>query len=209
MAIWRDVVVEALRSIGGQGALEQIYRAAQAVSTRPLPRTWRDIIRRELEYNSSDSASFKHRHDLFYSVNGLGGGVWGLREYDKKTPTAPDIVTPPERILSTVYRILRDTALARRLKRLYADRCQICGETLLLSEGVTYSEAHHIRPLGSPHNGPDEADNILILCPNHHVLCDYGAITLKQDALKFEKGHEVSDRHLAYHNDYIVPSNDE
>lgn len=47
----------------------------------------------------------------------------------------------------------------------------------------TYSEVHHIRPLGSPHNDPDIANNIIILCPNCHVLCEYGAVHLHLDAL--------------------------
>lgn len=38
-----------------------------------------------------------------------------------------------------------------------------------------YAEAAHIRALGSPHNGPDVIENVLCLCPNHHVLFDNGA----------------------------------
>ena len=30
----------------------------------------------------------------------------------------------------------------------------------------------------SPHDGPDQASNILCLCPNDHVRLDYGAITI-------------------------------
>jgi len=37
---------------------------------------------------------------------------------------------------------------------------------------------HHIRPLGRPHDGPDEPENILVLCPNHHTDFDYGRLTV-------------------------------
>lgn len=77
MTTWREDVETALRSIGGQGTLSQIYDAVRARVSRPLPATWQAIVRRELEYNSSDSESYQHRYDLFFSVRGIGAGVWG------------------------------------------------------------------------------------------------------------------------------------
>jgi hypothetical protein len=79
MTIWRHDVERALESIGGMGSLSDIYSAVSKIRQGPLPRSWQDIVRRELEHNSSDSESFQHRHDLFYSVEGLGQGIWGLR----------------------------------------------------------------------------------------------------------------------------------
>lgn len=78
------------------------------------------------------------------------------------TPLASDINEPKEteRHLVTTYRILRDTALARRIKADRNYQCQICRERILLGEGTPYAEAHHIRPLGNPHNGPDHPNNI-------------------------------------------------
>lgn len=80
MSNWRSDIVQALRNIGGQGSLAEIYEAVQAVRPKPLPRTWRAIVRKELEYNSSDSESFQERYDLFKSVDGIGNGVWALRQ---------------------------------------------------------------------------------------------------------------------------------
>lgn len=203
MPNWRTEVVEALRKIGGQGTLSQIYAAVQAQATRQLPPSWEAIVRRELEYNSSDSLSHKKKHDLFYSVKGIGAGVWGLRELEAPTPEARDL-TPPERTHSSVYRILRDTQMARRVKKLHGDRCQLCGTTLRLTAGATYSEAHHIRPLGSPHNGPDVPDNIIVLCPSHHVLLDYGAMKLEVTAISAVQGHRIDRQYIDYHNKEIA-----
>ncbi len=36
----------------------------------------------------------------------------------------------------------------------------------------------HIQPLGVPHNGPDELPNLLCLCPNHHVMFDFGGFVI-------------------------------
>jgi putative restriction endonuclease len=61
--------------------------------------------------------------------------------------------------------------------------------------------------LGTPHNGPDTPDNLLCLCPNHHVLFDYGGFTINDDwsltgidgRLKLHKMHTISLEHIHYH----------
>jgi len=122
------------------------------------------------------------------------------------TPTAADLKEPEEakRMKTEVYRILRDTILARTLKEMHQNQCQVCGESLQLSEGTAYSEAHHIKPLGKPHNGPDIAANILVLCPNHHVLYDYGALWLDFHDLHHHPHHLIGAEFVNYHNRTIV-----
>jgi hypothetical protein len=108
----------------------------------------------------------------------------------------------PGRTLTSTYRILRDTELCRRLKKLHKDRCQICGLTIALSNGETYSEAHHIKPLGKPYNGSDVAGNILIVCPNHHAMLDFGAIELSMSALATHLLHRISSASIHHHNSF-------
>lgn len=79
MTKWRDEVIGALEDIGGRGSLSEIYEAVRKRRTTPLPENWQAIVRRELEHNSSDTKSFKHRFDLFKSEN-LGTGFWSLRD---------------------------------------------------------------------------------------------------------------------------------
>lgn len=121
------------------------------------------------------------------------------------TPKAADLKEPddPKRKKTEVYRILRDTLLARRLKELHGNRCQVCGDALPLTGGATYAEAHHIKPLGAPHGGPDIAENILVLCPNHHVLCDYGALRLNLDELHQHPEHAIGEQFIEYHNEAV------
>ena len=118
------------------------------------------------------------------------------------TPLAVDIAEPavPGRHLVQTYRILRDTALARWLKVLHQFECQMCGSTIQLRDGSRYAEAHHVRPLGVPHSGPDTADNILVLCPNHHAMCDLLAVRLSRGQLRVAGDHRVAEIHLEYHN---------
>jgi hypothetical protein len=201
--LWRDDVVEALRVLGGSSSLSSIYDAVRSLRIREgrsTPITLEAIVRRELEYNSSDSESYKKKHDLFYSVEGLGSGIWGLRGHLAPTPEASDFGAP-DRVQATTYRILRDTVLAREIKRLHANTCQLCATVVELHGNQTYAEGHHLQPLGSPHNGPDVAGNIVVLCPTCHVLCDYFARPIHQSELRKIPGHQVSERFLNYHND--------
>jgi len=118
------------------------------------------------------------------------------------TPEAVDIKEPdlPRRNAVQTYRILRDTALARWLKHLYSFECQICRTTIDLPNGGRYAEVHHIRPLGAPHSGLDSLGNMLVLCPNHHAMCDLGAIHLTLRDLHLLPGHQPSSENLEYHN---------
>jgi hypothetical protein len=121
-------------------------------------------------------------------------------------PNASDIDGPVEREEVTIYRILRDTNVSRRVKALHRYKCQLCGYTMTLPDGSYYAEAHHIRPLGKPHNGPDAMDNILCLCPNHHAEMDYGVRKLESKDLAAVTGHSVNADHVGYHNGNIFKS---
>jgi putative restriction endonuclease len=113
---------------------------------------------------------------------------------------------PALRSTSTIARIVRDTELGRRVKALYGHQCQVC-RTVLECQGGHYAEAAHVRPLGRPHDGPDELSNLLCLCPNHHVLFDNGGFSIADDlsllgtpgSLALHPRHTVKPEHLAYH----------
>ena len=120
-------------------------------------------------------------------------------------PTTIDL-SSTERIKTTTYRILRDTFMASYIKDLHEYRCQVCGKTIELSNGKRYAEAHHIRPLGIPHNGPDVKGNILCLCPNHHVELDYGVLPITVSELICTKGHEIDPKYVDYHNQSVYRS---
>ncbi|MCB9781896.1 MAG: HNH endonuclease [Candidatus Omnitrophica bacterium] len=111
---------------------------------------------------------------------------------------------------------IRNTLLATELKRRYKFHCQVCGETVELPNGQ-YAEAHHIRPLGSPHLGRDVEGNILVLCPNHHVMLDRGAIAIDPESflvghihdqfdprpLRLESWHKIDQPSLLYYQSEI------
>lgn len=121
-----------------------------------------------------------------------------------KTQIANDIKDAhPERVETTTYRILRDTELARQVKMLHDYKCQICGRTIELHDGSFYAEAHHIQPLGTPHNGPDKKGNIICVCPNHHAELDYGVIPLLTLDLNKSSCHIIDEQYMNYHDHEI------
>lgn len=79
-----------------------------------------------------------------------------------------------------INRIIRDSKLAKKLKKIYDYKCQICGIQLPVLGGY-YIEAAHIKALGEPHSGPDIIENMICLCPNHHILFDKGMFSVNSD----------------------------
>lgn len=119
--------------------------------------------------------------------------------------------SPPERKTTETTRVIRDTKISKGLKKLYNNRCQICGTVIELFNR-DYSETHHLRPLGSEHEGPDIKQNIIVVCPNHHAQLDYRALGIKPSTLEIvhrngqklgklrvRKKHELGRNFLKYH----------
>ena len=120
------------------------------------------------------------------------------------SPNAVDVADPPDRVKSTTNRIVRDTIVARRVKDIYEYRCQLCGQYLENQHGWHYAEAHHLKPLS--HGGPDTDSNVLCVCPNHHVILDYGGIRLESRDFTFLR-HDVSTEFIDYHNANVFKYN--
>jgi predicted restriction endonuclease len=142
--------------------------------------------------------------------------VWRLAEL--KPPTTKeflqlpvDLAEPPSRSETRISRIIRDTQAARALKKLYEFHCQVCAMRIEPSLGSFYIEVHHVRPLGGEHKGLDSSNNMLVLCPNHHAMFDFGIPRfLSTDLIEIagvshplNLKHELDKGVIAYHNDSI------
>jgi hypothetical protein len=205
---WIEDICAALENLGGIAHRSDLMEEIRRIRPQPHPPTFVRTVQQCIQAHSSDSNGFRGP-DLLYSVNGIGSGVWGLRSMLSPTPVASDLneVEVPGRVLQQTYRVLRDTELARKIKRLHQNRCQLCGHTVQLPNGSHYAEAHHIRPLGGPHSGPDVAENIVVVCPNHHVELDYGVIELCREHLAVVHGHVIGSQYIEYHNTVVRGGN--
>ena len=150
---------------------------------------------------NEDFEWWKNQIELSKSID------WSIYLGEVETPDTPIAIdkdpVPPNRVETTTYRILRDTNLAKKVKYLNKYECQICGHYILLNNGGKYAEAHHIKPLGGPHNGPDVMGNIICVCPNHHAELDYGVRELILSELRLVDGHKIESEFIAYHNSEI------
>jgi|Laugresbdmm110sn_1035088.scaffolds.fasta_scaffold41648_1 putative restriction endonuclease len=106
-----------------------------------------------------------------------------------------------------IIRRIRDTKIAHDVKKLYNYECQICKFTIITKSG-NYSEGAHIKPLGIPHDGDDNPDNLLCLCPNHHTMFDKGCFSISDDlnligqelgTLYVHASHKLNISNLKYH----------
>ena len=112
----------------------------------------------------------------------------------------------PKRSTGVVQRIVRDPKLGKWVKSLHEYKCQVCGIQISTAAGY-YAEAAHIKAVGEPHNGPDATDNLLCLCPNHHLMFDKGVFVINDDLtlagidgkLKVHEDHPISMDFVQYH----------
>jgi len=94
--------------------------------------------------------------------------------------------------------IKRNKRFVAEIKDLYNNTCQICGIQLKIKNNLFYSEVHHIKPLGIPHNGNDNKYNMICVCPNDHILLDLGAIPLVSENLILQK-HTINEEFINYY----------
>ena len=76
-----------------------------------------------------------------------------------------------------------DRAIGENLKLLYNYRCQICGDNFFKKYNCLVVEAHHIDFFVSSLN--NDANNITVLCPNHHRIIHKANPTFKRESLAF------------------------
>ncbi len=94
---------------------------------------------------------------------------------------AKDVTSKQIRSIGETLVRVYNKEIISNLKKLYQYKCQIC-EYSFIQFGVDISEAHHIVPFSISEN--NNADNIIILCPNHHRL-------LHKASFSFDRENEI------------------
>lgn len=96
MATWVEDIIQALRNLGGQATLTQIYDEVRRIRQSPLPKRWQHIIQDTIYQRSSDTQKFQG-NDLFQKA---GKGVWALRGYIGQASPARKASAHPRRQVS-------------------------------------------------------------------------------------------------------------
>ena len=134
-----------------------------------------------------------------------------IPEQPSQSQPSPYQSSRPQTTTSNVTRYIRDSKYGKELKELYDYSCCFCGMLIERPHDIPYVESCHIKPLNE--GGPDVKENILILCPNHHIEFDYGSISLNPNDLtlkhinqenvlngrQIDLRHNVDDICLNYH----------
>jgi hypothetical protein len=94
-----------------------------------------------------------------------------LKNLPKPSKKRPEAKVPKRRKVK-VTKHDRNRQQVEYVKEAEYHTCQICGIPILIPDDEYYSEAHHIHPLNE--GGIDDVDNMLCLCPNHHVEMENG-----------------------------------
>lgn len=73
---WVEDIIQALKNLGSQATLSQIYEEVRRIRQGPLPKMWQHIIQDTIYQHSSDTQKFQG-NDLFRKVD---KGVWSIRK---------------------------------------------------------------------------------------------------------------------------------
>lgn len=71
-----DIIVLALKELGGVANYFDLYKRYEQIAGIRLTDGQKAGIRKNIEIYSSDSEAYAGKKDLFYSVEGKGKGVW-------------------------------------------------------------------------------------------------------------------------------------
>jgi predicted restriction endonuclease len=137
-----------------------------------------------------------------------------------KEPLQPSPGSPAQRRQKQIEQLIRRGDNKRFIQTLYGGQCQISGVVLRLAGGGFTVDCAHIRPLGTPHNGPDDVNNMLSLSPNVHRLLDRGCIRVDPQTLSIQllhgndlphlpklllkQSHSLAREHLSYYNTHLT-----
>lgn len=181
---YKEAIIQALKQLNGHAYLKDIYSAVAEileVHNQPLVRTWKAVIRATLEINSSDSTL--HRgEDIFCSVDGIGTGHWGLRNFDKGeielTQEDDEFSEGKVRLKQHLQRErnikLIEAAKKRFIKKNGTLYCEICGFSFSDTYGELgkdFIEAHHTKPVSEMHEGETtKIEDVVMVCSNCHSM---------------------------------------
>lgn len=187
-----DEVVEALESLGGEGAIDAIYAAVLErgkidIKLRPH---WKEQVRNILQEHSSDAKYFYTQHkkeedDIFCAPRGIRAGYWTIRGTYRdvlKDAVAREVEEGNDirgyeggnkQRYVNIYE--RDKKLRAAAIRIHGTTCKGCGfnfEDTYGSIGQGYIEVHHLISISTLGGNVQINPNLdmTVLCSNCHRI---------------------------------------
>jgi hypothetical protein len=92
---------------------------------------------------------------------------------------APQLTDDVQREMHEISKPARSLAFKTDVRKIYDNRCAICGSGLVSPRGIPEVQSAHIYPRGK--NGSDDPRNGVALCGIHHWALDNGWISFTDD----------------------------
>lgn len=196
---WLDEVIDVLKDIGGHGYYSDIYdrlleRGIMDISQNP---NWTASVRQTIERYSSDSEVYSGIKDVFYAVEGIGKGHWGLREFEpsgNNVDLTEDDTGFPEGKKKLRQHICRErNAKVIKLAKekfkaehgeLYCEACKFKFKDIYGDIGDDFIEGHHEIPVSEiPEGYKTKVEDIILLCSNCHRMIHKKRPWIKREEL--------------------------
>lgn len=188
MAAWSDDVLEAMENIAGPASYDQIYRQVKEVrlgSGRSWPENAEAIVRREIQQASSDAVSWKGQKDNYFSVAGLGQGIWSIRDIAKIGVASKHSHNFEGFYVSGLEGVVFETAYLNRTRNRQLveacrkrddEICRTCSTKPTGRDHATVIEVHHLIPLRSADGRGQltRLEDLVCLCPTCHRIAHTG-----------------------------------
>ena len=194
---YKDGVVEALKRLNGHAYLKDIYIVFEEIFDKPLVVSWKAVVRATLERSSSDSNVYDGVDDLFYSVEGIGNGHWGLRSFNQSTAIEltqeDDEFSEGKVLLKTHLTRERNNILINKAKKVFLEKhgklyCEVCGfnfEEKYGDLGKDFIEAHHVKAVSSmKEDEKTKLEDLVMVCSNCHSMIHRRKPWLNKNQLK-------------------------
>lgn len=183
-----DEIIESIKELGGHCYYKDLYLKITERNNIDFTKydsetNWKASIRAVIERNSSDSKVFKG-NDIFYSVEGIGKGHWGIRT-ESPIETEFDFTNDDEgfiegkQYLKTHLTYERNHYIKTKAKESFKITngrlfCEICGfdfNKIYGEVGKDFIEAHHSIPVSEMKKDHKTTINdFVMLCSNCHSM---------------------------------------
>ena len=185
---YRSEIIAALKILGGQGHWKSICDVIKERDLLPSIRTnqdWESNVRAELQRHSSDTDSYRGGKDIFFSAQGIGHGIWGIKDTDLLNTddlfdymnngeyTSTEYVEGAQKTIM-VNTFERNPSLRKESIKIHGVDCKICAFNFERHYGIRgkdFIEIHHIVPISHmKRNYSITPYDLLPVCSNCHSI---------------------------------------
>ena len=200
---WVDEIIDVMTELGGHCQYKDLYESIEErnlinLTNYTKEENWQGQIRQTIQFHSSDSTVYKGKRDYFYSVEGLGKGHWGLRDFIADSSNV-DLTEDDESFEEGKKQLTKHICYERNHRVIFLAKqkfkqkhnklfCVICDfdfEKVYGEIGKDYIEGHHSIPVSDiPQGYRTKPEDIVIVCSNCHKMLHRKRPWLSKDKLK-------------------------